>query len=118
MHHLSFGTLFTGQVGADFTEAQLQNVDLADQLLYASSFSKADMSYADLRRADATGADFRDTNLSNARLADASLVGAVFDGADLTDADLSGSDVPQEALTKTYRCRTVMPDQSLNSDSC
>ncbi len=105
-------------VGADFSEAQLQNADFSDQLLFASDFSNADLSYADLRRADITGADFRGANLSNARLTDVSLAGAVFDGADLTDTDLTGTDVSPEALAQTYRCRTVMPDQSLNSESC
>ena len=105
-------------VGANFTETQLQRSDLAGQALYAADFYGANLSYADLSGSDATAADFRDANLSNARLNDTSLAGAVFEGANLADTDLTGSDVPMEALAQTYRCRTVMPNRSINSDSC
>ena len=105
-------------VGANFTETKLQRSDLAGKALYAADFYGANLSYADLRSSDATTVDFRKANLSNARLTDTSLTEAVFEGANLTDTDLTGSDVLMDALAQTYRCRTVMPDQSINSDSC
>ena len=55
------------------------------------NFEGADLSNADLRKADFVGANFEFANLRGADLRGAVLVGANFVGADLRKADLRGA---------------------------
>ncbi|HBB5570575.1 TPA: pentapeptide repeat-containing protein [Listeria monocytogenes] len=54
---------------------------------------RANLSYADLRRADLNGANLRGANLSYADLNGADLRGANLRGANLSYADLNGADL-------------------------
>lgn len=114
----SFSSPQRDLAGADFTRANLEYADLSSQDLFAADFASANLGSANFRGAEAIGASFRDANLTYARLADSQLTGADFTGADLTGADLTGADIAEANIASAYRCRTVMPDESIDSTNC
>jgi len=61
---------------------------------------RADLSDADLRRADLAGADFSRASLPRANLTGADLTGANFFDADLSGADLTGANLSDADLTE------------------
>jgi uncharacterized protein YjbI with pentapeptide repeats len=90
-------------VGADLSEATLNNVnlsnlDLRDANLSNAKLNRANLTGTKLFRANLNGADLSFANLSNAELfranlSDAKLFFANLSGANLGGADLSGTDV-------------------------
>jgi len=80
--------------GADLSGANLYRADLS-----GADLSGADLSGANLYRADFSGADLSGANLSGANLTGANLSGANLTGANLTGANLSGADLSGANLT-------------------
>jgi uncharacterized protein YjbI with pentapeptide repeats len=82
------------------THEQLNDI-LTQHLLWLSGDggTRADLTYADLRRADLTDADLRRADLTDADLRRAHLTDADLRCADLTDADLRGADLRRAHLT-------------------
>ena len=74
-------------------EALKGGADLSGADLRRANLYEADLSGADLRRANLRGADLRGANLREADLRGADLSGADLRGADLRGADLSGADL-------------------------
>ena len=72
--------------GADLSDADLRRADLS-----GANLRRADLRRADLSGANLSGADLRRADLSDADLSDADLSGANLRRANLSDADLSGS---------------------------
>ncbi|PDH98671.1 hypothetical protein AFZ31_06480 [Listeria monocytogenes] len=73
--------------------ANLSYADLRRANLRGANLSYANLSYADLRRADLSGANLRGANLSYADLRRADLSGANLRGANLRRANLSYADL-------------------------
>ena len=78
---------------ADLSRADLSGADLSDADLSRADLSRADLSDADLSRADLSRADLSRADLSRADLSGADLSRADLSGADLSDADLSRADL-------------------------
>ena len=73
--------------------------------------SGANLSCADLYRADLSGADLYRADLSGADLSGANLSGADLSGADLSDADLSGADLSDAKNAELVIARQrIVPD--------
>ena len=79
--------------GADLSRADLSRADLSGADLSWADLSRADLSGADLSRADLSGAD-----LSWADLSRANLSGADLSWADLSRANLSGANLDYSTL--------------------
>ena len=86
--------------GADLSRANLIEADLNGADLSRADLSGADLSWADLSRTNLSGAD-----LSRADLSRANLSGADLSGADLSRTDLSGAD-----LLTLVNQRTILAD--------
>ncbi len=78
---------------ADLSDADLRRANLSDADLSDADLRRANLSGADLRRADLSGADLRRADLSGANLRGANLRGANLSGADLRRADLRGANL-------------------------
>jgi len=70
--------------------------------LKGANFSKADLGNVDLARANLSGVNFSRAMLSNANLFDADLKNAELVGADLSNADLTGANLEGADLTRAY----------------
>jgi hypothetical protein len=68
--------------------------------LSRANLSRANLSGADLSRANLSGADLSGANLSRANLSRANLYGANLSGADLSRANLSGADLNGAKLSR------------------
>ena len=79
--------------GANLSRADLSGADLSRANLSRANLSGADLPMANLFRADLSGADLSGANLSGANLFRADLSGANLSGADLSRANLSGADL-------------------------
>ncbi|EAA0257790.1 pentapeptide repeat-containing protein [Listeria monocytogenes] len=79
--------------------ANLSYADLRRADLRGANLSYANLSYADLRRADLSGANLRGANLSYADLRRADLSGANLRGANLRRANLSYADLSYADLS-------------------
>ena len=82
----------------DLSGADLSGADLRRANLSGADLSDADLRRANLRRADLSGADLRRANLSGAYLSDADLRRANLSGADLRRANLSDADLRRANL--------------------
>ena len=76
---------------ADLTRANLRYADLTGAYLTGSNLSRADLFFADLTRVDLSGANLTDADLSYADLTGANLTRANLSDADLTHTILSGA---------------------------
>ena len=91
----------------DFTQVNLENVDLTDSILKNSNLSKKDLTKTFLLKADLTGADLSGSNLElvyfkDTVLKDADLSGSMLYETDLSLAlnkDLSGTRLTNAAIT-------------------
>ena len=92
---------------ADLSGADLRRANLCRADLTGANLSKADLSGANLRKADLTGA-----NLSKADLSGAKLRGANLCGADLREADLRWAD-----LSETILCRANLNGANLSGSN-
>jgi hypothetical protein len=81
------------------TGAYLTRADLTGANLFRANLTGADLTGANLFRADLTRADLTRANLTGAYLSDADLTGANLTGAYLTRADLTGADLSDADLT-------------------
>ena len=86
--------------------------------LAGANLQGADLTGADLFSADFTSADLRGANLTDANLAGANLFQADLRGANLTGANLSFADLDEARLDGAILCNTIMPDATVNSESC
>ena len=86
--------------GANLSGANLSRADLSGANLSGANLSRADLSWANLSRADLSWADLSGANLSRADLSWANLSWADLSGANLSGADLSGADLFGEKITK------------------
>ena len=86
--------------------------------LAGANLQGADLTGADLFSADLASADLRRANLTDANLAGADLFQADLREANLTGADLSFADLEEAKLDGAIFCNTVMPDATVNSESC
>lgn len=89
-------------------ERQLTGVDLRNAVLRGSSFSRGDLSGANLSGVDARRTKFVSANLQNARLDGASLR-----DADLTKADLSGASLRNTDLREARLFRANLKGANL-----
>jgi uncharacterized protein YjbI with pentapeptide repeats len=76
-----------------------KRADLSGADLIRANLSGTSLSGADLRGADLSGADLRGTFLSGANLRGADLGGTFLSGADLRGADLIGADLSEADLS-------------------
>ena len=74
--------------GANLTKANLADADLEWANLSGANLTRASLFGANLTGANLTGADLSGANLTATNLTDANLTGANLSGANLTDADL------------------------------
>ncbi|PZU94895.1 MAG: hypothetical protein DCE90_13820 [Pseudanabaena sp.] len=89
LHQYKFGQRnFAGQDlrGADFAEADLQEVNFSGAALNGSDCSHANLQFSNLRGADLRGVNFQYANLQGADLKGADLRGADLNEANLMDA--------------------------------
>ncbi len=85
---------------ADLSGANLSRADLSRADLSRANLSWADLSWADLSRADLSWADLSWANLSRADLSGADLSGADLSWANLSRADLSWADLSGANLSR------------------
>ena len=102
----------------DLSGADLSGADLRRANLSGADLSDADLRRANLRRADLSGADLRRANLSGAYLSDAdlrraNLSGADLSGADLRRANLSDADLRRANLSGADLRRANLSDADL-----
>jgi uncharacterized protein YjbI with pentapeptide repeats len=110
-----FKTCFVGTCeakGANFSGADLRQINLRGAGLRGAIFTRAEMPGADLSDAELGHAIFIHANLANARLSDAKLRGAIlrqsnFKQADLARADLSGADLRDCSFYEANLARAV-----------
>ena len=84
--------------GADLYRADLSRADLSDANLSRANLYRADLSGADLSGANLSGANLYRADLSGADLSDANLSRANLYRADLSGADLSGANLSRANL--------------------
>ena len=96
-----------------FLELLKESKAKAAEYLSDANLSGADLSDADLRRADLSGADLSDADLRRADLRRANLSGADLSDADLRRADLSGADLSDADLRRADLRRANLSDADL-----
>lgn len=79
-----------GNQGADLTKANLERADMREVKACGAIFVHANLAHADLRNADLRWADFSYANLRRAKLEGAKLKGTIFIGADVSETILDG----------------------------
>lgn len=77
--------------GAELTGAQLRRADLRLSNLSGADLSRANLRESVLSKANLSGADLRQANLSSTDLSEVNFYGADLREADLTDAELLGA---------------------------
>ncbi len=93
-------------IGVDVSTAYLQGADLSRADLTRANFNAVDARNSNLQSADLTAADlrsanFRASNLQNARLIDADLTNADLNSGNLTGADLTRANLDDADLRNT-----------------
>ena len=86
--------------GADLRRANLSGADLSDADLRRANLRRVDLSGADLRRANLSGANLSDADLRRANLSGADLSGADLRRANLSDADLRRANLSDADLRR------------------
>jgi hypothetical protein len=86
--------------GADLSRANLYRANLSGANLYGADLSRANLYGANLSGANLYGADLSGADLSGANLSGADLSRADLRGADLSGADLSGADLSRADLSR------------------
>jgi uncharacterized protein YjbI with pentapeptide repeats len=104
--------------GANLTDANLMKADLRGALFDRANLSRADLSGADLRqaylsRADLSKADLSRANLSRANLSGADLSGAILIEATLRQANLSGADLSKAILIEADLNEAILSGANL-----
>jgi uncharacterized protein YjbI with pentapeptide repeats len=94
--------------GANFTDMNLQGVDLYRARLSGANLTGANLQGAYMNRTDLQGANLTNANLTGVELTNAYLQNANLAGANLTEANLEYS---------TF-CKTTMPDGTVRNDNC
>ena len=87
--------------GANLSKADLSAANLSRADLTGANLSNADLSAANLSRADLTGANLSNADLSAANLSRADLTGANLSNADLSAANLVGANIEEADLSGT-----------------
>jgi hypothetical protein len=100
--------------GADLSEADLQRANFSDADLQRADLRRANLSDADLDEAYLIGADLVDADLRGAYLRRANLNGADFRGAYLIGADLRGADLRGADLRGAYLLRAYLNGADLS----
>ena len=93
--------------GANLSEADLSRANLSRANLSEADLSGASLSWADLCGADLSGANLSWANLSEADLSRANLSGADLSLANLIGADLSGADLSRANLSEAKNLAQV-----------
>jgi uncharacterized protein YjbI with pentapeptide repeats len=107
---------------ADWSGAQMSEIDLSDVEMERVNLERADMSSADLKRAHLEECDLSGVDLSNANLGHAVFTHTVFgtaslDGADLTGADLRGVDLTHVTGLSRQQLRSALTDSATRIDA-
>jgi uncharacterized protein YjbI with pentapeptide repeats len=98
---------------ADLSDANLRRADLSGANLSDANLSGANLSDANLRRADLSDANLSDANLRRADLSGANLSDANLRRANLSDANLSGADLRRANLSDANLRRADLSDANL-----
>jgi hypothetical protein len=96
-------------MGANLSGADLRRADLRGANLSGADLSKADLYGANLMGANLSGADLRGADLRGAALGGANLMGADLSGADLKDTNLIYANISGVDLSEATLCNTVTP---------
>jgi hypothetical protein len=99
--------------GANLANAELNNSNLSFAYLAGANLAGADLRSANLEGAVITNADLRSADVSKAHLANTNLT-----GSNLTDAYFRSASTNKDIFAATVRCRTTLPDGSIDSVSC
>ena len=94
--------------GVNFTDMNLQGVDLYRARLTGANLTGANLQGAYMHRTDLQGANLTNANLRGVHLADTNMK-----NANLTDADLTGA-----ILEYATFCKTTMPDRTVKNGNC
>jgi len=94
--------------GVNFTDMNLQGVDLYRARLTGANLTGANLQGAYMHRSDLQGA-----NLTNANL-----TGVVLTSAFLQNANLAGANLTEANLEYSTFCKTTMPDGTVKNDNC
>jgi hypothetical protein len=106
--------------GANLSGADLRGVTLDHSNLSRVAFEGADLSAANLSSSDLESAVLTNATLDRTNLSNTKLNQANFTGADLTDATLRGATTTANVnqFAATIRCRTVLPNGTIDNTSC
>ncbi|MBW8058155.1 MAG: pentapeptide repeat-containing protein [candidate division NC10 bacterium] len=99
--------------GADLSGANLGRADLSKANLRKAFLGRANLSRADLSEADLRGAFLGETNLGRADLTGADLRKAILEGADLTGARLLVANLGRANLSKAFLGRANLSRANL-----
>jgi uncharacterized protein YjbI with pentapeptide repeats len=99
---------------ANLSRADLSGANLSRADLSGANLSRADLSGADLRRADLSGADLSGANLSRADLSGANLSRADLSRANLSRANLSRADLSRADLSGANLSRADLSGANLS----
>lgn len=94
--------------GADFGDAELNDVDLSAARLCGVDLRRANLSDANLRRSDLRSADLRRVNFRRADLSDAN-----FNNANMTNADFRRADLSDAVFNSANLNRANLSDVNL-----
>jgi hypothetical protein len=96
------------QKRANLSGANLSRADLRDANLSGANLSRADLRDANLSGANLSGANLSRANLRDANLSGANLRDANLSGADLMDANLEGADLRDAKGVSAYASTPLM----------
>ena len=101
------------QSGADLSDANLRRANLSDADLSDANLRRANLSDANLSGADLRRANLSDANLRRANLSGADLSGANLSGADLSDANLRRANLSDANLRRANLSGADLSDANL-----
>lgn len=102
-------------VSGDFSNADLEGLDLRNGWFYGATFQGANLHQANLRGSDLRQCDLRNTNLRAAQCEWVRGYKANLSGAHLDDAILQGADFRRAILQKATLCRAYLRDTNLRA---